>query len=141
MAGDPMKPDLNNPWLDSKPHPSFGQQAVFAVSQFPTSQGHFDLGTLVLSEHHGTHMDTSAHYVNDAGSMESGGIAPDQRRMAHQLSAQDLIGRIVLVDISGRVETELAKNGGKPSSDSSVTDFSNTSANVATADDIGAVAD
>ena len=46
-----------------------------------------------------------------------------------------------MIDISGRVEAELAKNGGKPSPDTSVTDFSNSSANVVTPDDIDAVAD
>lgn len=46
-----------------------------------------------------------------------------------------------MIDISGRVQSELDKNGGKPSPDKSVTDFSNASANVVTADDINAVAD
>ena len=58
--GDPMTPDLGKPWLDSVPIPSFGQQAVLAMFEFPTSQGHFDLGRIVLSEHHGTHLDTPA---------------------------------------------------------------------------------
>ena len=30
--GDPMTPDLDKPWLDSVPIPSFGQQAVFSIS-------------------------------------------------------------------------------------------------------------
>ena len=45
---DPTQPDLTKPWLDSKPIPSFGSQAVLSVSQFPTSDGHFDLGGLGL---------------------------------------------------------------------------------------------
>ena len=73
--------------------------------------------------------------------MEAGGIAPGKRKLAHQLTAEDLIGRVVLIDISGRVQAELDKNGGKPSPDKSVTDFSNSSANVVGADDIAAVAD
>ena len=72
--------------------------------------------------------------------MEAGGIAPGKRKLAHQLTAEDLIGRVVLIDISGRVQAELDKNGGKPSPDKSVTDFSNSSANVVGADDIAAVA-
>lgn len=139
--GDPMKPDLSQPWLDSKAIPTFGQQAVLAIGQFPTNQGHFNLGTLVLSEHHGTHMDTSGHYINNADSMESGGTPGDQRKLTHQLDANDLTGRIVLIDISGRVQSELDKNGGKPSPDTSVTDFSEDSANVVTADDINGIAD
>lgn len=136
---DPMKPDLTKPYLDSVPIPTFGGQAVLSLGQFPTSDGYFDLGTLVLAEHHGTHMDTAGHYVNNEDSMEPGGIPADQRKMAHQLDAGDLIGKAVLIDISGRVSTELAKNGGVPSPDTSVTDFSNSSNNVVTADDIAQV--
>ena len=141
MEGDPMKPDLGQPWLDSTPIPSFGQQAVLSYFQFPTNQGYFDLGTLVLSEHHGTHMDTPGHYVNNAETQASGNPPADQRKLAHLLGAEDLTGRVVLIDISGRVDAELAKNGGKPSPDTGVTDFSDDSGNVVTADDIAAVAD
>ncbi|HXV26312.1 MAG TPA: cyclase family protein [Alphaproteobacteria bacterium] len=141
MAGDPSKPDLNQPWLDSKPIASFGQQAILSISAFPTNQGHFDLGQLVLSEHHGTHLDTPGHYVNEANSQESAGIPIEQRKLVHALGSDDLIGKAIIIDISSRVDTELAKNGGKPSPDKSVTDFSNSSNNVVTADDIEAVAD
>ena len=48
---------------------------------------------------------------------------------------------IVLIDISGRVQRELDKNGGKPSPDTSVTDFGESSGNVVTAADVEAVAD
>jgi len=141
MAADPMKPDMSKPYLDSKPIPTFGQQTVFTLSKFPTNQGHFDLGTLILSEHHGTHMDTPGHYVNNAGSQEAAGIPIGERKLAHQLTSDDLSGKTVVIDISNRVATELARNGGKPSPDKSVTDFSNSSVNVVTADDIRAVAD
>lgn len=141
MDGDPMTPDMNQPWMGSTPIPSFGQQTVLAIAQFPTNQGHFDLGTVVLAEHHGTHLDTPGHYVNNAGSMEPAGTPPEQRKLAHQLGAEDLIGKAVVIDISGRVQAELDKNGGRASPDKSVTDFSNSSANVVTADDIAAVAD
>ena len=46
MEGDPMKPDMSKPWLDSTAIPSFGQQTVLAIGRFPTNQGHFDLGTM-----------------------------------------------------------------------------------------------
>ena len=141
MEGDPMKPDLANPWLDSKPVPTFGQQTVLTIGEFPIPAGHFDLGTLVLSEHHGTHMDTSAHFVNKPETLEDGNPPASERELAHQTDANDLIGRIVLIDISGRVQSELDKNGGKPSSDPAVTDFRNDSGNVVTADDVAAVAD
>ena len=139
--GDPTAPDLNRPWLDSVPIPSFGQQAVFSISEFPTSQGHFDLGRIILSEHHGTHLDTPGHYINNEGSMEAGGAAPGERKLTHQLTSDDLIGPAVVIDISGRVQAELDKNGGMASADRAVTDFSNGSGNVVGAGDIDAVAD
>ena len=98
--GGRIPPDLNKPWLDSTPIPSFGQQAVFSISQFPTNQGHFDLGRLVLAEHHGTHLDTPGHYINNEGSMEAGGTAPGERKLAHQLTSDDLIGPAVVIDIA-----------------------------------------
>ena len=86
---------------------------------------------MVLSEHHGTHIDSSTHYVNNAESLEAGNPAADQRRYMHMLDGGDLSGRIVLVDISARIQAELDKNGGRPSpsvtnfsDDSSVTNFS-----------------
>jgi len=138
---DPMQADLTKPWLDSKAIPSFGPQTVLSISQFPTPQGTFDLGVMVLAEHHGTHMDTPGHYLNTPDTMEAGQTPPEQRGLAHQMKAEDLIGRIVLIDISGRVKAELDKNGGRPSPDRSVTDFSNNSPNVVGPDDIAAVAD
>ncbi len=141
MDGDPMKPDLAKPWLDSKPIPTFGQQTVLSIGEFPIPDGTFDLGTIVLSEHHGTHMDTPAHFVNKAATLVAGNPPASERKLAHKLTAEDLIGKVVLVDISGRVQTELDRNGGKPSPDPTVTDFRNDSGNVVTADDIAAVAD
>jgi kynurenine formamidase len=139
MKDKPMEPDLTQPWLGSKPIPTFGQQTVLSISEFPTNQGNFDLGLLIISEHHGTHLDTVSHYVNKAESMEKGGTPNDKRKHVHQLGAADLIGRVVLIDISGRVKAELDKNGGKPSPDPKVTNFGNKSPNVVTAEDIAAV--
>lgn len=138
--GDMNKSDMSKPVGDSDPRgiPSFGPQAVYLVSsRFPTGQGYFYTGRLSTSEHHGTHMDAPAHYVNDTDTIE--GNNPVQTTV-DKLGAGDLIGRVVLSDISGRVQAELDKNGGKPSPDKSVTDFSNCSPNVVTADDIAAVA-
>lgn len=139
-GADPMKADLFKPYLDSKAVPTFGGQAVLSFAQFPTSDGYFSLGTIVLAEHHGTHLDSPGHYVNNVESLEGENKTADQRKHTHDLTADDLIGHVVLIDISGRVEMELAKNGGKPSADVSVTDFSNSSPNVITAGDIAAVA-
>ena len=141
MEDDAMKPDLSKPYLDSKPIPTFGQQAVFTLSQFPVGDGHFDTGVLVLAEHHGTHMDTPGHFVNNEASQEQAGQPVGERKLAHNITSDDLIGTAVVIDISNRVASELAKNGGKPSADVSVTDFSDGSPNVVSADDINAVAD
>lgn len=141
MEGDPMKADLSKPHLNSVPIPTFGAQTVFTLGKFPTNQGSFDLGTLILAEHHGTHMDSSGHYINNEGSMETAGMKPADRKLMHQLTASDLIGKAVVIDISGRVQMEVEKNGGRPSPDKSVTDFSNSSPNVVTAADIDAIAD
>jgi len=140
MAGDPMKPDLQKPWGDARLSPTFGQQAILSMSRFPVSHGHFDIGTIVLAEHHGTHLDTPSHFVNNAASQEAAGIPNASRKQAHQLSGSDLVGPIVFLDISGRVQRELDRNGGKPSPDRSVTDFSNASRNVVGADDINSIA-
>ena len=136
-GGDITKPDLAKPYLDSKPIPTFGIQAVLQISEFPTNQGHFDLGRLVLSEHHGTHMDSPGYYINKPETVEKGN---PPRKLVHQLEARDLVGPAVYIDIGARVQAELDKNGGKPSPDKAVTDFSEGSANVVTPDDIEAVA-
>jgi kynurenine formamidase len=132
---------MAQPWLNSKPHPSFDPQAILTISVWPTNTGYFDSGKLVVGEHHGTHLDSTAHFLNNAESMEPGGIAPADRPTMESISVVSLVGPIVLIDISGRVQAELDKNGGQPSPDTGVTDFSEASANVVTPDDIEAVAD
>jgi len=141
LDSDPTKPDLSRPWGNSKPVPTFEQQAILSTSRWDTNQGFFDLATLHLAEHHGTHLDAPGHYINNEGSQEPGGSPPHKLKMVHQIKAKELVGDIVLIDISRRVRKELAKNGGKPSLDLAITDFSDTSKNVVTASDIAAVAD
>lgn len=141
MEGDPIKADLNQPWLDSKPHPTFDQQAILTISEWPTNNGHFDSGKLIVDEHHGTHLDSYNHFLNNDQTMEEGGIAVADRVSIERLTVDQLIGPVVVIDISSRVQAELDKNGGKPSADKAVTDFSDASGNVVTPDDITAVAD
>ncbi len=138
---DPLAPDLEEPWGDGPRHPGFGKHAILSIASSPTDQGDFLLGRLVLSEHHGTHVDAPSHFANNATSLEQGGIPADRRKSLHQLTAEELIGPIVLIDISERVARELAKNGGLPSPDTAITDFSNDSLNVVRPEDIDAVAD
>lgn len=141
MDGDPIKADLAQPWLNSTPHPTFDQQAILTISVWPTNTGYFDSGKLIVDEHHGTHIDALAHFLNNGGTMEPGGILPANRPTMESIPVGSLIGPVVLIDISGRVQAELDKNGGQPSQDLGVTDFSEASANVVTPDDIDAVAD
>lgn len=141
VEGDPLKADLNQPWLDSRPHPTFDQQAILTISEWPTNNGHFDSGKLIVDEHHGTHLDSYNHFLNNDQTMEAGGIAVADRTSIERLPLEQLIGPIVVIDISSRVQAELDKNGGKPSPDTGVTNFSDASGNVVTADDIEAVAD
>ncbi len=138
---DPLVPDLQEPWGDGARHPGFGKHAILSIASSPTDLGDFLLGRLVLSEHHGTHVDAPSHFANNATSLEQGGIPADRRKSMHQLTAEELIGPIVLIDISKRVAQELERNGGQPSPDIRVTDFSNESPNVVRPEDIDAVAD
>ena len=138
LDGDINQPDLSKPHFDSIALPTFGKQAVFhVVDPFATNQGQFYRGIFVYMEHHGTHMDSPGHYVTDDANTESS--SPD-RSLQHQISAGQLVGPAVVIDIGSRVQAELDKNGGKPSPDTAVTDFSDDSPNVVTADDISAVA-
>ncbi len=141
MEGDATKPDMSQPWLDSVPHPTFEHQAVLSIGVWPTNTGYFDSGKLLVDEHHGTHLDSLAHFLNNDETMEEGGIPSADRATMAQITPGELIGPIVLIDIEDRVRRELDKNGGQPSPDTSVTDFSSDSGNVVTADDVAAVAD
>ena len=137
-GGDIGTPDVSKPLKGSIEVPTFGAQAVYEVlPDFKTNRGHFGLGRFVLTEHHGTHIDAPFHYQNNKASLET--KTPDLRTM-EQLTANDLIGPVVFIDISGRVQSELDKNGGKPGA-KTVTDFSNSSTNVVTAADIADVED
>lgn len=135
--GDLTKPDLSSPHGDSIALPTFGNQTVYEIlPDFPTNQGHFVLGRMLVYEHHGTHLDSSSHYINNSDTLEG----EQQRKLMHEITAEDLIGPAVVIDIGSRVETELNKNGGSPSPDTSVTDFSESSANIIMAEDVDAVA-
>ena len=98
-------------------------------------------GKLVIDEHYGTHLDAPNHVLNTPATMAPHGIPNDQRKEMAQLTPEELIGPIVMIDIGDRVRAELARNNGRPSPDRSVTDFSDASGNVVTARDIDAIAD
>ena len=141
-AADPTKPDLSKPIGQSQPVAGFYHQAVlYPAHLWPTDQGHFASAALLIQEHNGTSFNSPNHYVNNARSLEPGGIPEEERKASEELSLDQLTGKIVLVDVSDRVREELAKNGGLPSPDLAVTDFSDRSRATVRAADIEAVAD
>lgn len=137
--GRPTAADLARPHDGSRPVPTFAEQAVYEIlPEMEAGQGRFYGGRLVLYDHHGTHLDAPTHYRNDAASLE---VEMPDGRDAGALRAEDLIGPVVFLDISPRVLGELNKNGGRPSPDLSVTNFSNVSRSVVTAEDVDRIAD
>jgi kynurenine formamidase len=138
LGGDITKPDMAKPYKNSIAVPTFGAQAVYeTLPNFETNRGYFSLGRVLLADHHGTHIDSPGHFINNAATLET--KTPDKRTI-DELKAGDLIGRIVFIDIGSRVRAVLDKNGGRPSADKNVTDFSNSTNAVVTAADIDAIA-
>jgi kynurenine formamidase len=140
-ADNPARPDTSKPWTDLGAYPIYGEQAVLWLRQIPTNNGYIESGRVTLWEHQGTHLDAPSHFVNNAQSQEAAGVPPARRAQLHQIPATRLVGPAVVVDISERVKRELAKNGGRPSPDRKITDFSETSGAVVTAEDIERVAE
>ena len=139
---DPTTPDLSKPVGHSKPIAGFYHQAIlYPADRWATSDGYFESAAFLIQEHNGTSFNSPNHYINSAESLEHGGIPQNQRKSAETLTIEQLTGRVVLIDISKRVRDELAKNGGKPSPDMSVTDFSDSSRATVRSEDIEAVAD
>lgn len=129
-GGDITKPDLTKPFKDSKAVASFGFQATRKVKDpFKTQTGFFQWGWFHFDEHYTTHLDSTDHYLNTDKSANA------DKRSVEEYTLRDIIGKIVCIDISDRVSKELAKNGGKPSPNPAVTDFSEaTGATVLPAD-------
>lgn len=142
IANDRVKPDLSKPIGNSRPIAGFYQQAIlYPMDVWPTNQGHFLSRSILLQEHNGTSFNSTNHYWNNTKSLETGSTPNDRRLSSEQISVDQLTGPIVFVDVSARVTKELEKNGGLPSSDPNVTDFSNASEATVRARDIEAVED
>ena len=119
---DATKPDLSQPIANSTPIAGFYHQAVlYPVDKWATNQGHFESAAILIQEHNGTSFNAPNHYKNNAQSAEKSAIPFAERKAAHQLTTAQLTGDVVLIDVSQRVEKELAKNGGLPSPDTNVT--------------------
>ncbi len=123
-GGDLSKPDLTKPILDSVPVCGHGLGARLPKEDHPAATGTFHWGVFALDEHFATHIDSQCHFETTDPKLK---IENPDKRYAHEFTLSDLIGPLVYVDISDRVEKELAKNGGKPSPDIAITDFSNSS--------------
>ena len=140
-AENPARPNTSKPWTGLGAYPIYGEQTVLWLRQIPTNNGYIESGRVTLWEHQGTHLDAPSHFMNNPRSQEVVGVPPTSRARLHQVDAARLVGPVVVIDISDRVRRELAKNGGRPSPDRSLTDFSETSGAVVTAEDIDRVAD
>ncbi len=141
---DPTKPltDLSKPIASSKLEAGFYQQAIlYPGDKWATNQGYFFSRSILIEEHNGTHFNSTNHYVNNAQSLEAGSNPNSRRKAAHQLTTKQLTGKIVFIDVSHRVKQELAKNGGIPSPDIAITNFSDSSQATVRAADIEKVAD
>ena len=142
LAENPLKPDLSKPIGSSAPIAGFYHQAIlYPAHIWPTNEGYFASAAVLVQEHNGTSYNSPNHFINNAKSREPGAIPTKERKASETLVIGQLTGKIVFVDVSHRVRKELAKNGGKPSPDKSITDFSDSSRATVRADDIEAVAD
>jgi len=136
------KPDLSKPIDHSTPIAGFYQQAIlFPADDWATSEGYFSSRAILIEEHNGTSFNSTNHYINNEVSLEPKSIPNTNRKAAHQLTTEQLSGKIVFIDVSNRVKMELAKNSGKPSPDTSITDFSDSSRATVRASDIAQVSD
>jgi len=144
LNDDPTKPtpNLSKPIAHSTPIAGFYQQAIlYLADDWKTNEGYFSSKAILIEEHNGTSFNSTNHYINNEVSLEPKSVPNFNRKAAHQLTTEQLSGKIVLVDVSDRVKMELEKNGGKPSPDILITDFSDSSRATVRASDITQVAD
>jgi len=101
---------------------------------------------IILDGNTGTSIDSPGHFQTlrgnelaaAQGAPASEFAGPGDARSASELGLEDLMGKLILIDISDRVAAELAKNAGEP--DPGVMDFSEASGNSVTRADIDAIA-
>jgi kynurenine formamidase len=121
---DMTLPDINKPVADSQAVCGHGLGTRQQKPNFQAAAGYFQWGLFCMDEHFATHVDSQCHFVTTDPKLT---IDQPDKRYAHEFTLADLIGPLVYIDISERVDAELNKNGGKPSPDTTITDFSNSS--------------
>lgn len=136
LNGDATKPDLTKAFKDSKAVASFGFQTTRTLKDpFKVQKGFFQWAFFHFDEHYTTHLDSTDHFLNEDTSKNA------DKRSVEEYTLRDLIGPIVYIDISARVTAELAKNGGKPSPNPQVTNFSEATGATVMPADIDKIAD
>lgn len=136
LDGDVTKADLSRGYKDSEPVASFGFQTVRKMKDpFKVEEGFFQWAWFTFDEHYTTHLDSTDHFLNGDTSLNA------EKRSVEEYTLEDIVGPIVYIDISARVETELEKNEGEPSPDTSVTDFGDANGVSVTPADLEKVAD
>jgi kynurenine formamidase len=136
LDGNATVADVSKPLADGQPICGHGQGVAIPKEPHPAAFGYFQWGCFYVDEHYATHVDSQCHFVTTAPELK---IENPDRRYAHQFGLEDLIGPLVYIDISDRVEAELAKNGGQPSPDLAVTDFSHSSRATVRLEDVQAI--
>lgn len=141
LGGDSTRSDLSAPINDSKPVAGSGGNLGVRTAKpnLTVANGTVQWGYFFLEEHYGTHVDSTHHFITTNKNLIT--VDDPDQRSVDEFSLQELIGPIVYIDISDRVRRELARNGGKPSPDTSVTNFDNDSGNNVSAADIDVVAE
>ena len=139
--GDLTKSDISKPIGNSRPIAgSGGRLGVRTIKpRLVLKNGYLQWGFFYLEEHYGTHVDSTDHFITTNKSLMTV-PNPDERGVG-AFELDELIGPIVYIDISERVQRELDKNGGMPSTDRQVTNFDNDSGNNIDVADIEAIAD
>ncbi len=133
IDNDLTRPDLSKPLVDSVAVCGHGLGTRLPKPDFQAAAGYFQWGLFSMDEHFATHIDSQCHFVTTDPALR---ISEPDRRYAHEFTLDDLIGPLIYVDISERVTKELNKNGGQPSPDIKLTDFSNSSEATVRLDDI-----
>ena len=101
VDGDLTQPDVSKPIAGSESVCGHGLGARIEKPDFLAALGYFKWGMFSVDEHFATHVDSQCHFVTTDPALQ---IANPDRRYAHEFTMRDLIGPLVYVDISDRVE-------------------------------------